>query len=68
MLERDWNNIWERDKEDLYGLCLVATAVCVIITGYFRGLQGEEINKIDVSATRKYWEGSTKHVKYPHVL
>lgn len=54
LLERDWNDIWEQDKEGLYGLRLMATATCVIIERSFRGLGEEEINKIDISVTRKH--------------
>ena len=66
MLDKDWNDIWERNKEDFFTLHWVATASCVIIVGYFGGLQGEEINKIDLSVTQKHWKGATQHVEYPH--
>ena len=38
VLDKDWNNIWERNKEDYFALQRVATAACVIIAGYFGGL------------------------------
>ena len=56
VLERDLSDIWDRDKNDVFALWRVATAACVIIAGYFKGLQGEEINKVDLSVTQKHWE------------
>ena len=47
VLEKDLNNIWDCDKEDLFALRRVATATCVIIAGYFGDLQGEQFPKID---------------------
>ena len=41
VLERDWSDICERDKDDVFTLRQVATAACVIIFGYFGGLRGE---------------------------
>ena len=67
VLERDWSNIWDRDKNNVCALWRVATAACVIIAGYFGGLWGEEINKVDLSVTWKHWEGATKRVERPHV-
>lgn len=34
MLAREWNNIFERDKGNLYGLPCVATTACVTTAGY----------------------------------
>ena len=51
----------------MYGLRQVDTAACVIIAEYYTGLQGEEINKIDVGVTTKHWKRSTNHVEYLHV-
>ena len=67
VLDREWNDIRERDKEDYFALQRVATAACVIIAGYFGGLQGEEINKVDLTVMRKHWQGATQHVQHPHV-
>ena len=67
VLQRYWTDIWDCDKEDFSALCWVATAACVIIAGYFGGLQGKEINKIDLSVTQRYWKGSTQHVEYSQV-
>ena len=38
VLERNWNDIWDRGKGNIFALRCVATAACVIIAGYFRGL------------------------------
>ena len=54
VLEKDWSEIWDHDKDDVFTLRRVAMAACVIIAGYFGGLPGEEINKVDLSVTRKY--------------
>ena len=54
VLEKDWNDIWEHYKEGYFALHWLAKASCVIIAGIFGGLQGEEINKIDLTVTRKY--------------
>ena len=39
----------------------------MILAGYFGGLRGEEINKVDLGVTRKHWEEATRHVCHPHV-
>ena len=67
VLERDWSDIWDRDKDDVFALRRVAMAACVMIAGYFGGLQGEEINKVDLSVTRKHWKGATGQVEHAHV-
>ena len=69
VLAREWNNIIERDNDDVYGLRQIATTACVIIAEYYTGLRGEAINKIDigVTLTMKHWKGSINHVEYPHV-
>ena len=54
VLEKDWHDIWEHDKKDYFALHRVATAACVIIVGYFGGLRGEEIIKIDLTVTQKH--------------
>ena len=38
LLEREWSNIWERDKHDIFALQRVATAACMILAGHFGGL------------------------------
>ena len=67
VLTRWWDDIIERDKTDTFALRRVATAACIIISGYYGGLRGEEINKVDVGATRKHWKGAIAHPKHPHV-
>ena len=67
LLERNWSDIWERDKHDGFALRRVATAACLILAGYFGGLRGEEINTVDLGVTRKHWDEATKHVGHPHV-
>ena len=67
LLGRDWSDIWEHDKNDVFALRRVATAACVILAGYFGGLRGDEINRVDLGVTRKHWEEATRHVGHPNV-
>ena len=67
VLERDWSDIWDLDKDNVFTLHRVVTAACVIIARYFGGLRGEEINKVDLSVTRKHWKGSTGHVEHAYI-
>ena len=39
----------------------------MIRAGYFGGLRGKEIKKVDLGVTRKHWGEATKHVGHPHV-
>ena len=67
MLTQWWDDIIERDKTDKFALRRVATTAYIIISGYYEGLRGKEINKVDVGATRIYWEGAIAHPEHPHV-
>ena len=39
----------------------------MILAGYFGGLWGEGINKVDLGVTRKHWDKATKHIAHPPV-
>ena len=41
--------------------------ICIVILGYFGGLQGEEIRKSDKGAMMKCWNESIFHVGNPFV-
>ena len=47
--------MWDRNEFDNYAQCQVAMAMCIVILGYFGGLQGEEIGKSDKGAMLKCW-------------
>ena len=61
MLSRCQDDINKRDKKNWFALHCVATTAFVIISGYYEGLRGEQINKGNVGATRKYWMGTIEH-------
>jgi hypothetical protein len=58
LLEDDWD-MFEKDDE---GRLKLANLACMLITGFFAALWGEEIIRADVGAMRKYWE-DTVNVK-----
>jgi hypothetical protein len=52
LLEDDWVT-FEKDDE---GRLKAANLACMLITGFFAALRGEEIIRADVGAIRKYWD------------
>ena len=54
---------WEEAQEmviDQYVMKRTATTACVVLTGYFASLQGEEINCVDLGAMIKHWDKATR--------
>ena len=53
--------MWDKNEFDNYAQCQVAMTMCIVISGYFGGLQGEEIVKADKGAMLKCWIKSVSH-------
>ena len=63
ILENQWNG----SQLDKYRLKQTATTGCILIAGYFGGLRGEEINKVDAGGMTKHLEESVGNANHPHV-
>ena len=64
ILEEDWNSMVE--VGDIRGMERAALTAVMVIAGFFGGLRGEEITRIDIGLIRKHWEeaitAEDKHV------
>jgi hypothetical protein len=58
---------WIIFKGDIVGMKKVSTTACILISGYYAALQGEDVNRVDVGAMRKYWTEAVTHVNHPHI-
>ena len=58
---------WQEPGNNVNHQIEVATAACIIISGYFGGLRGEEISKANLGAIRRYWNESTNYTDHPHI-
>lgn len=58
---------WEAYGVDPYSRMLIAKAACIVITGYYGSLRGEEIGKADLGAMRKYWKEAMNHPDIKHI-
>ena len=59
--------LWEGNEFDPYAQEQAAMAICIVIAGYYGGLQGEEIGKVDKGSMLKHWDESIKHRNSPFV-
>ena len=63
-LEENWR-LFEGDKTGRKKVALVA---CILLAGFYGGLRGEEINRVDFGGMKKYWaEGMTCSTDRKHV-
>jgi hypothetical protein len=58
---------WIAFKGDQVRMKKVSTTACILISGYYAALRGEEVNRVDVGAMRKYWTEAVTHVNHPHI-
>ena len=58
---------WQEPGKNVNHQIDVATAACIIISGYFGGLRGKEISKANLGAIRRYWNESTSYPDHPHM-
>jgi hypothetical protein len=63
VLESEWITF----KGDQVGMKKVSTTACILIPGYYAALRGEEVNRVDMGAKRKYWTEAVTHVNHPHI-
>ena len=64
ILEEDWKQTVEIG--DLKGMQRASLSAIIVIAGFFGGLRGEEITRMDLGLIRKYWEEATQS-DCPHV-
>ena len=59
---------WDVFKDDIIGQKKVSLVACILLAGFYGGLRGEEINRVDYGGMKKYWKegmnetNSRKHV------
>lgn len=58
---------WDFFGIDNYSKLSISRAACIIITGYYGGLRGEEIGKAYLGAIRYFWNEGISHPDHPHV-
>jgi hypothetical protein len=58
---------WRRFIKDQVGRKKVSITACILIAGYYAALRGEEINRVDIGAMRKYWTEAVTHIQHPHI-
>ena len=66
VLESRWEMAFEIPIDD-YSKKRVSTTACILLAGYFAGLRGEEINRVDLGAMNQHWEESASHPHYKHI-
>jgi hypothetical protein len=63
LLEEDWIGF----TSDAYGQGQTGLTACLMISGFFGALRGEEIVRIDAGAMIKHWDESISYPEAPHV-
>jgi hypothetical protein len=63
LLEDNWVT-FEKDDE---GRLKAGNVACMLVTGFFAALRGEEIVRADVGAIRKYWDEAIRWPGAQHV-
>ena len=58
---------WEAYGNDNFSKMMIAKAACIIITGYYASLRGEEVGKADIGGIRKHWKDGMNHPDWKHV-
>ena len=59
--------LWEGNNFDPFAREKAAMAICIVLGGYYGGLQGGEIGKVDKGSMMKHWDKSIKHGNSPFV-
>jgi len=59
--------IWDNNPMDDFARKEIEKAICIVISGYFGGLRGEEIAKGDRGAMMDRWRDSMSHEEMPFV-
>ena len=65
ILEEDWKQLVQIG--DLKGMESVVLTAVMLIAGFFGGLRGEEVTRMDIGLIRKYWNEATSAEDSPHV-
>ena len=52
---------WEGYCSDPHGLLKTACTACMLLSGYYGGLRGEEVVRIDLGLILKHWKESVNH-------
>ena len=60
-------DIWDNNPMDVFARKEIEKAICIVISGYFGGLRGEEIAKGDRGAMMERWKDSMSHEETPFV-
>lgn len=63
ILEEDWANL----AGDPTAQATVGITACVIISGFFAALRGEEIVRVDLGSMFQHWDESASYPGAPHV-
>ena len=58
---------WELHVIDNYSKLSISKTDCIIITGYYGGLEGEKIGKAHLGGIREYWLEGMSHPDHPHI-
>jgi hypothetical protein len=58
---------WLVYHQDPFGQKKTATTACILISGYYAALRGEEINWVDLGGMLKYWDEATNHVQHKQI-
>ena len=58
---------WETFAIDNYSKMMISKTTCIVITGYYGSLRGEEIGKADLGGMRKYWNEAMNYRDYSDV-
>mmetsp|Transcript_25276 Transcript_25276/g.62236 ORF Transcript_25276/g.62236 Transcript_25276/m.62236 type:complete len:350 (-) Transcript_25276:812-1861(-) len=64
ILEEDWNVM--KQVGNVIGMEPIVLSATILIGGFFGGLRGEEITRIDLGLTRRHWEEAINS-PHPHV-
>ena len=61
-------NKWDSLKGDTIGQKKASLVACILLAGFYGGLRGEEINRVDIGGMKKYWaEGMNETKSRKHV-
>ena len=62
------NEEWEDASGSLKARAKISEMAFVLVAGYYCGLRGEEIVKIDLAGLVKYLQVGKEDAKHPHVI
>ena len=64
ILELEWERTARGDKNER---CRIASTACLLISGYFAALRGEELNRIHLGMIRKNWKECVEYQGANHI-